>query len=70
MELNLIKESLESHFYGVFRKVWVQSNSKSKSDLLITLFDTDSYNIISLRNIKDLSLSNIISQIESKIVIK
>ena len=70
MELNLIKESLESHFHGVFRKVWVQSNSKSKSDLLITLFDTDSYNIISLRNIKDLSLSNIISQIESKIVIK
>lgn len=70
--LELIRERLETHFEGVYRKIWVQGSARNgQNDVLLTLFPSsnEDYRIISLRKLKEVSFEEVFNLLQRELTI-
>lgn len=70
MSLSTIEKQLEEHYDGIFRNIWVQGTTRSFSkDVLITLFHPKGYEMVSAKNLKDISFEEILKVLEKNSVV-
>ena len=70
--LESIRERLETHYEGVYRKIWVQRSSRhDQNDVLLTLFpsSTESYKIVSLRKLREISFEEVFTVLQRELSI-
>lgn len=70
--LTSIRERLETHYEGVYRKIWIQRNSRhGQNDLLLTLFpsDMEGYKIVSMRKLKNISFEEVFTVLQRELSI-
>lgn len=68
--LTSIRERLETHYEGVYRKIWIQGNSRhGQNDVLLTLFpcNGERYRIVSMRRLRNISFEEIFSTLQREL---
>jgi len=70
--LTSIRERLETHYEGVYRKIWVQGSARhGQNDVLLTLFPstTEGYKIVSLRKLREVSFEEVFTILQRELSI-
>lgn len=70
--LELIRERLESHYEGIYRKIWVQGSARhGQNDVLLTLFpsNNDGYRIMLFRRLSEISFDEIFTILQRELSI-
>ena len=66
--LTSIRQRLETHYEGVYRKIWIQNSSRQgQNDVLVTLFTGEAYRIISMRRLKEISFYEVFSFLQREL---
>lgn len=70
--LTTIRERLETHYEGVYRKIWVQGSARhGQNDILLTLFpsNSDGYKIVSMRKLRNISFEEVLTVLQRELSI-